>query len=241
MLRTLFREGKLKNNDTRRDVLKRMRHSFANITPLIQLGKSEASSMEAQGFERAEYRQEFQTLLVAGSIVVVALTIGISLYYAVKVFRRLNIMVDNNMRLASGRPLHPVMTGDDEISKLDVAFHSMAEEIANAVKKERAIATNVNDVIFTLDQKGTFLSLSPASERVFGYFPDELIGNKLINFTLPDAIKDVLNALKLVTEGGNEPPFEMQLRRKDGKVIDIVCSAHWSAKEQTVFSVAARH
>lgn len=72
----------------------------------------------------------------------VFLNMAIALYLAVSFNRsisgRLNILIDNTIRLAANKPLNQRVQGRDEISELDSVFHRMAEALAeaNRVKQE---------------------------------------------------------------------------------------------------------
>ncbi|MGI8498813.1 MAG: ATP-binding protein [Gemmatimonadaceae bacterium] len=53
----------------------------------------------------------------------------------------------------------------------------------------RIIAETAADAIFTMDEQSTILSANPAVERIFGYAPDELVGQKL-TMLIPPALRD---------------------------------------------------
>jgi PAS domain S-box-containing protein len=130
------------------------------------------------------------------------------------------------------------MLGNDEIATLDREFHAMAQDLQESRNKERAVIDNANDFIFSLDRRGVFVSANPAAETMLGYHPDELLGVRFTKLVPAADTQDILNILKLLTEGGNEPPFETNLRRKDGRNIEVICSASWSNQEKAIFCVA---
>ena len=147
-------------------------------------------------------------------------------------------MIENSVLLASKRPLHPPMPGHDEIARLDESFHQMARELTEASRRQNAIIENARDVICTLNPKGSFIQVSTASIRVLGYRPLELVGSKLTNLVVPEQAQSAWEQLKAITEGDLQPSFETQVKRKDGKIIDVVWSAIWSPAEKTFFLVA---
>jgi PAS domain S-box-containing protein len=114
----------------------------------------------------------------------------------------------------------------------------MAEALEEVSRKNRAMVENARDVMFSVDEHGTFLSISPASQSVFGYSPEDLVGSKLIRIVAKSDGTDVLAILKKVIEGGDEQPFEFRIERKDGRIIDIRCSVHWVKTEKTIFCQA---
>ena len=207
----LYKQDKLRDNSLRQTLIKHMRQDFHQVAPLMDLARKEAERYKQGQTRRAQIGQAEQ------------------------------LLVDNNLRLASGMALHPRVAGDDEIATVDHAFHSMADSIQELVDRIGALIKNARNIIFSLDHRETFLTVSPASEQLLGFSPEELIGSKLVNLTpnlTPESERsDVLNALKIATEGGDEPPFEMRARRKDGTIIDLLCSTQWSAKDKTLFCV----
>ena len=239
--RQLYFSGQFKpKSEARQQMFRDMRRSLHAMLPeeIMSMANSEkVVAREAPGLQR-QVREETKVLLIAGAGCVVALTVALFLAYSRQIVSRLNTILDNNIRLATGRTLNQPMRGDDEIADIDHAFHTMSSLLQEATEKERSIVQNARDVIFSLDDRFSFVSVSPASSTVFGYTPEELVGSKLVNLAVPEEIAALLTELKLITEGGTEPPFEMRLKRKDGRLIDIVCSAHWSRKDRTIFCVA---
>ncbi len=72
----------------------------------------------------------------------VLLNMAIALYLSVSFNRsitgRLNVLIDNTIRLAANKPLNDRVEGRDEIAELDSVFHRMADALAeaNRVKQE---------------------------------------------------------------------------------------------------------
>jgi PAS domain S-box-containing protein len=95
----------------------------------------------------------------------------------------------------------------DEIGKLADSFEKMRLGIKQKVSdlehteeslRERdihlrLITENMVDMIFQTDPQINFEYLSPSIERVFGYSPDDLIGEPAVNYVHPDDIEPILN------------------------------------------------
>ncbi len=73
----------------------------------------------------------------------------------------MNVLTDNSIRLARGEPLNPPLTGGDEIAHLDGVFHSMADALTEASRKERAVIENSADVICSIDIDGKIRRCQP--------------------------------------------------------------------------------
>jgi PAS domain S-box-containing protein len=54
-----------------------------------------------------------------------------------------------------------------------------ATVLRDAAERYRIVAETANDALITIDEDGTILFVNPASERVFGYEPGELLGKSL--------------------------------------------------------------
>ncbi len=84
------------------------------------------------------------------------------------------------------------------------------------------------DVICVVDAEGHYTFISGACKRIFGYSQEELIGRNMIDLVLPDDRARTLQAASEVMNGKSTKHFENRYLRKDGRVVDMMWSAHWS-------------
>ncbi|POA28567.1 MULTISPECIES: GGDEF domain-containing protein [unclassified Pseudomonas] len=94
------------------------------------------------------------------------------------------------------------------------------------------------DVVCAVDSQGRFVFVSAASERVFGYTPDELIGQPMIEMVHPADRQRTLDAAREIMRGQPNPNFENRYLRKDGQVVHLLWSARWSEVDQLRIAVA---
>ncbi|MFC6671959.1 diguanylate cyclase domain-containing protein [Marinobacterium aestuariivivens] len=94
------------------------------------------------------------------------------------------------------------------------------------------------DAICVVDRDGNFLYVSAASEKIFGYRPDEMIGRNMITFIHPGDRKRTLNAVNEIMAGEPKPHFENRYVRKDGSTAHIMWSARWSESDRVRVAVA---
>ena len=71
----------------------------------------------------------------------------------------------------------------------------------------------------TLDHVVT--SWNSAAERMLGYAPGEMIGRDVSVIVPPDQASELAPILDQLGRGERVEPFETQLRRKDGRIIDV--------------------
>ncbi|MBS2002332.1 MAG: CHASE3 domain-containing protein, partial [Cyanobacteria bacterium SZAS LIN-5] len=170
-------EAKSAIDDNRVDVAQfRARHMYKEIRSLADRlqdelrgltedeRKIESEGPEAQNRNRAMVK----IYLVIGVLLNFLIAVALALYFSRGISRRLNVLTDNSIRLARAEPLNPPLAGTDEIAHLDGVFHSMAEALNEASRKERAVIENSADVICSIDVDGKFVAVSPACNTIWG-------------------------------------------------------------------------
>jgi PAS domain S-box-containing protein len=205
---------------------------------LIFMAEKEKAVLQKSTESQAKFRQQIKLALISGVVLNIILTVSVALAFSKNIVRRLQLLVDNSYRLASRLPLNAPIGGGDEISTVDTSFHTMAEELNEAQRKERALLNNAVDVICSIDTSGKFTAMSPASEQVFGFSEYELLGKNLTKIVHKDDIEHTQQALERIMSGSKEPPFEARVIRKDKKTIDVLFGAHWNPTEDSIFCVA---
>lgn len=94
------------------------------------------------------------------------------------------------------------------------------------------------DAVCVVDAQGRFIFVSAACERIFGYMPEEMIGQPMIDMVLPEDRARTQAAANEVISGQAIPYFENRYVRKDGQVVHIMWSACWSEADQLRVGVA---
>jgi diguanylate cyclase (GGDEF)-like protein/PAS domain S-box-containing protein len=94
------------------------------------------------------------------------------------------------------------------------------------------------DAVCAVDKQGRFVFVSAACERIFGYTPDELIGQPMIDLVHPADRQRTLDAAREIMGGEPKLNFENRYLRKDGGVVHILWSARWSEVDQLRIAVA---
>jgi PAS domain S-box-containing protein len=92
-------------------------------------------------------------------------------------------------------------------------------------KDTRLILENLWDAFYRTDMKGTLTFLSPSSERVAGYKPEEGVGRNIAEFYVDPVERQ--NFMELMLRDGFVNGFEARLRRKDGGMVWVSTTATW--------------
>ena len=112
------------------------------------------------------------------------------------------------------------------------------EALEASAKREAALIEHAVDVICSVDAEGRFVTVSPASKRVFGYGPNELIGRQFADFIVPDDVAKSNEAAARIIAGEAAIDFENRYLHKDGSEVHVMWSAAWSESDQLMFCVA---
>ena len=94
------------------------------------------------------------------------------------------------------------------------------------------------DAVCVVDAQGRFVSLDGAVEQIFGYRPEEMIGQPMIEFVYPEDRERTLLAAARIVAGHLQRYFENRYVRKDGSIVHIMWSARWSESGQVRVAVA---
>lgn len=201
-----------------------------------QLEASEHVSARAH-VPSALWRTGVKQALWAGIILNIITSAFLAKFFSTGITRRLAVLRDNATRLAGGKQLSPPLEGKDEIAEVDNVFHYMADILATAEKKERAIIENAVDVICSIDAGLRFTAVSPAARTVWGYDPEELIGRRFIDLVVADDAKSTIDATTQLMERKAPLAFENRIKRKDGLKKSMLWSAFWSEPDRSLFCV----
>lgn len=115
---------------------------------------------------------------------------------------------------------------------------NMEAALAESVRRERAQIENALDMICTIDAEGKFVTVNPASLKILGYTPEELIGRRYLEFVLPEDLEITSKEDARIVSGTEATDFENRYRHKNGSVVHMMWTSYWSESEMLVFAVA---
>lgn len=90
-------------------------------------------------------------------------------------------------------------------------------ELARSEERHRSLVQNSSDVVTIVDDAGYIRYASPATERVFGYGPERVLGRKLVEIVHPDDRSSVDAYLRRFTpKSGDAPVIEWRIADANG-------------------------
>jgi PAS domain S-box-containing protein len=202
------------------------------------LDKQVRKETDAHAHQYDLTRQRTWMLLVGGSVFIFVVALLLNFRVNSSTAARLRVLMDNTVRLASGKQLNPPLAGNDEIAQLDRVFASMARALVEAAERERSIIEHAQDIICSVNPQGIFAAVSPASLMLWGYAPEELIGQNYNSLVSPSDLDATRQSIETLMAGEtNSDSFENKMVKKDGAVVDMLWSVQWSSLDRLLFCV----
>lgn len=125
----------------------------------------------------------------------------------------------------------------DPLQSVRTSINQLRLELAEGKKRERAIIQKAVDVICVLDIQARFLTVSQACRNAWGYDPHELESRPLADLLVTENSSNILNSIFGSANSIDKIIFESKLKRKDGRLLDVVWTAHWSASDGGLFCI----
>src|SRR5579875_495965 len=205
---------------------------------LQELVSHESARHQVSSAAEERERALVKNLILAGAIAAIAIGATLASFFTRNTVSRLALLMDNTVRLGKKDSLLPALKGDDEIATLDRFFHKMADDLAEAARKERAILDNAVDVICSIDASGHFTAANPASLAVGGYAPAELVGRHYSEMIARDDVPKFREALERIRVERVPLTLETRVVGAGAAVLHMSWSLRWSEPEQSLFCVA---
>jgi PAS domain S-box-containing protein len=151
---------------------------------------------------------------------------------------RKQAIVQEKLRLAHSVLEHRVVERTSELAEAHADLQAQMLKRARAERDNQQIMDHSLDVICTFDERGTFLHVNRACQAVWGYSPEELIGQPFLNLVHPDDRDKTTAVEATILDGEVVNGFENRYLRRDGSIVPMVWTANWSEEHKTNFCVA---
>jgi PAS domain S-box-containing protein len=91
------------------------------------------------------------------------------------------------------------------------------EALRQSEEKYRELVENINDIVYTSDDRGTITYVSPVVELITGYRPSEMTGRSMVEFVHPEDLPPFMESFN-ETIAGTLEPLEYRIVAKSGDV-----------------------
>lgn len=211
--------------------VKRLQRLVAGMTgELHKIVHDERPAQEESIKRQALLRRNVFVLIAVSVLFNIILAIMLAVFFNRSTLRRLDILLDNSVRLGAGKPLNALLDGGDEIAQVDKVFHLMAQELEAAQQKERALLEQaiasenrtrrlIDSMpvgLIVMGSKGNILSANPATESMLGFGLDDLKHLKLSDLLTDLGTQSPGEYIKELIEEASGHICEKTARRKSG-------------------------
>lgn len=190
--------------------------------------------------EHLELKRNMSMAVAAGVLFNILLAFFSVRFFTTSIGRRVDSVVDNNLRFASGRPLTAPLSGNDEIADLDRAFRQMARTVEEARQKEQAILSNAVDIVCTIDDTGRITQANPALLNALSLDEDDILSRHLLDCIDPEDRARYTEFLQLASRERDESHrIELTLTSRGGTRRDFLWHVKFNAQYKTFYCVAS--
>ena len=131
----------------------------------------------------------------------------------------------------------PLTNDDNEIFAVACRWKNVTNFIKHRNEENQLMDASL-DVFCTLNADGEFVYVSKASERHWGYTPEELIGRRYIEITIEEDVSKSEEITAAIESGHITKTFYNRFRKKDGGIAYNLWSSRWDDATKLFYSVS---
>jgi PAS domain S-box-containing protein len=105
-----------------------------------------------------------------------------------------------------------------------------------AAINQRIFETSL-DLILVVDKRGLIIRVSPSSQVILGYYPDEMVGHIASDFLYPEDLDSTREEMRRARRGRETRHFECRYVHKLRRAITLTWTGVWSDAEQQYFFI----
>jgi len=118
-----------------------------------------------------------------------------------------------------------------DISERKKTEHALRQQ----TEERRRIFETSQDLILVTDSAGLLVQVSPSSEAILGYLPDDMVGRNTSDFVHPDDLDYARKALRAARLGHKTRTYDSRFLHRDGRAVTLSWMATWSEPVQRHF------
>jgi PAS domain S-box-containing protein len=122
--------------------------------------------------------------------------------------------------------------------KMDSILLENHIELQKALQIKREIFEHSLDVICVFDEEGNFLHVSQASNRIWGYAPEELMGQSFTKLVYPEDLEKTIAIAGELSFQHTIQDFENRYVHRDGRLVPMMWTISWSKNNKAMYAIA---
>src|SRR5882762_7293063 len=109
--------------------------------------------------------------------------------------------------------------------------------LGQQIEERRRIFETSQDLILVSDPKGVLVQVSPSSQNILGYLPEEMIGHSAIEFIHGDDLDSTREEMRAARRGRHTRNFDARYVHRDGRSVTLSWMGTWSEPVRRHFFV----
>jgi PAS domain S-box-containing protein len=195
-----------------------------------KLQRANQASLEAK--EKA-----ITAALYASMLLSVLTAFGLTLFFNRSTSDRLQIIMDNTNRIAAGKPPLCLLSGDDELTRIDRMYHQMYKDLVSLREKERALLDNAAELICSIDINLRLSDVNLSAEKILGFSQQQLIGLRVLDLIEGQQQESAGGALEAAFDKDEPSHLDAKMKRADGTIIDTEWVTTAAANRDSIYCV----
>jgi PAS domain S-box-containing protein len=182
-------------------------------------------------------RDRITLIIWAGAALSVLAALWLGYLYSRSIETPMKRIATNSELLSRRMPLLPASAAKDELGELDRLIHQVAKSIEDSEAQERAMISNVGELICSLSLEGEFRSVNSYAYADLGFTEEELLNKPLHDLVLPEQSLLADEYVRGAHSTRDNTVFELTLKQHDGRLIDTKWSCVCSNMGNEIFAV----
>ncbi|MGA9088118.1 MAG: PAS domain S-box protein, partial [Bradyrhizobium sp.] len=100
--------------------------------------------------------------------------------------------------------------------------------LSQQIEERRRIFESSQDLILVTDPGGVLVQVSPSSQTILGYAPEEMIGHNAVEFILGEDLDNAREEMRAARRGQGTRNFDSRYLHKDGRIVTLSWMEAWS-------------
>jgi PAS domain S-box-containing protein len=111
------------------------------------------------------------------------------------------------------------------------------QALSRQIEERRRIFETSQDLILVTDPKGVLVQVSPSSESILGYLPEEMIDHSAIDFIHGEDLESTREEMRAARRGHHTRNFDSRYVHKNGRIVTLSWMGTWSEPVRRHFFV----
>lgn len=185
--------------------------------------QTEESLRDARRSSQKQREALLTTIIFAGSVLGILLTVATAMYFGVRIARRLEHLARNAQRFEFDGTFTTPVPGNDEIAHLDSIYQRMAQRIKEReaqLQRYKILAEQASDIIFFIRRDtGAIVEANEAALKAYGYSREEMYALTVRELRAPGYRANIEAEIQKAAESGML--METMHRRRDGTTFPV--------------------